>query len=156
MSDIAVGKLHFPPRPGSAVIHLESPYDEPYIIKRGAHMLLHLSPYIGLFCLSYLIGWGCHQSRAAESSLALRSVARQKTGSDLGLIPPIQIKLHRGWKAELNPKTNRWVFMSAVKSSILKRLLSAHPCLSSAWHEINYMPVKWAFLAPISLLTSWG
>lgn len=102
------------PPPGPAVIYLESPYDEPlhYRTRRTCPYICHR---IGLSCPRCLIGWGCHQSYAAELGLAFGSMVRLRC--DLGLISLIKSELHIVRKVELNSKTYGWVFMRAVKSS---------------------------------------
>lgn len=91
----------------------------PWVAVWRAFTLLNACSYIchriGLSCTRCLIGWGCHQSYAAELGLAFGSMVR--LGSDLGLISPIKSKLHIVWKVGLNSTTYGWVFMRALKSS---------------------------------------
>lgn len=79
---------------------------------------------------------------------AFGSVVRQR--SDLGQLSPHQKQTPYGGSS----RTNGGSIYELSKVLGLKRSVCAHPRLSSAWHEINDTPVKWAFLFPIPLLTS--
>lgn len=88
-----------------------------FTLLNAAHMLLHLSPYWPP--LPALPDWPRLSSIIRRRiGLASGSVVRRRSGSDLGLLPSHRHHTpQRAGGGIKFPKTNRWVFSSAVKSS---------------------------------------
>lgn len=124
-----------------------------FTLLNAVHMLLHLSPHWPL--LPALPDWLRLSSIICcwiGPGIRINGETEEWPWTHLSHQKQTPYRVEGGIKFH-----NLWMSIyESCKVLDLKQSLFAHPCLSSAWHEINYTPVKWAFLSPISLLTSWG